>query len=520
MLEWAGRPAGIAAALALFCALAAGSAGAGDEAPFQILPLRARGRALAALEVATAPGPAAPDLMVIYVDGSPPDERRRLDLFRLEPGATELSPRLSLAMPPQAVAFDVGDVHPAPGDELLLLSRRALEIRSLAAGAPVLQRVELDPPAPLPPRIRSFSRMRLVADWSGKGSPELLLPSLDGAQLQALKPGAEPRTLHMPILTEYFTPTPGPPPYDGILEATFEWPALTLADDDGDGRADLFALGRYGVNVFRSDGSGPPAEPTRSMPLRPFRADEELRYETTRARLFARDLDGDGLADLVVHRSSGRLFGSHATTEIHHNPGNGASIARTANASLSVDAGVADLELVDLDGDGRVEVFHSMMRMGLVQVLRFLTTRRAEVELRVFSLRPPGIQGAEEVWHGEVALAFNLEEGRIAGLLPNADGDWNGDGIRDLLYGTGRDSLALHLGRGGEREPGFDERVASQKIPSASWLAVVDADADGLQDLVIYDDWLTEDGAHLLRNRGILPGTSPSLRPGNRGDRN
>jgi hypothetical protein len=119
------------------------------------------------------------------------------------------------------------------------------------------------------------------------------------------------------------------------------------------------------------------------------------------------------------------------------------------------------------------------------------------------------------VWHGEVALAFNLEEGRVAGLLPNADGDWNGDGIRDLLYGTGRDSLALHLGRGGERGPGFDERVASQKIPSASWLAVVDADADGLQDLVVYDDWLGEDGAHLLRNRGILPGTSPGLRPTN-----
>lgn len=515
MLDWTGRPAGIVATLAVFCALASGPAGARDEAPFEAVALRARGRALAVLPVATASGSAAPDLMVIYVEGSPPDERRRLDLFRLEPGATELSPRLSLTMPAQAVAFDVGDVHPAPGDELLLLSRRALEIRSLAAGAPVLQRLELDPPAPLPPRVRSFSRMPLVGDWSGNGSREVLLPSLDGAQLQTLKPGAAPRTLHMPILTEYFTPTAGPPPYDGILEATFEWPALTLGDDDGDGRADLFALGRYGVDVFRSNGDGPPAEPTRSMPLRPFRAEEELRYETTRARLFARDLDGDGLADLVVHRSSGRLFGSHATTEIHHNPGTGASIARTANASLTVDAGVADLELVDLDGDGRIEVFHSMMRMGLVQVLRFLTTRRAEVELRVFSLQAPGIQGAQEVWHGEVALAFNLEEGRVAGLLPNTDGDWNGDGVRDLLYGTGRDSLALHLGRAGERGPGFDERVASQKIPSASWMAVVDADGDGLQDMVVYDDWLTEDGAHLLRNRGLLPGTNPSLRPTN-----
>jgi hypothetical protein len=361
--------------------------------------------------------------------------------------------------------------------------------------------------------MRSFSRMPLVADWSGDGRPSLLLPSLDGAQLRRLAPDAGPRTLHMPVLTEYFTPTSGPPPYDGILEATFEWPSLTLGHDDGDGRTDLFALGRYGVDVFRANGSGPPTEPTRSMPLRPFRADEELRYETTRARLFARDLDADGLSDLVVHRSSGRLFGSHATTEIHRNPGDGASIARTANASRTVDAGVADLELVDLDGDGRVEVFHTMMRMGLVQVLRFLTTRRAEVELRVFSLRPPGIQGAEQVWHGEVALGFNLEEGRVAGLLPNADGDWNGDGVRDLLYGTGRDSLAIQLGRGGARGPGFDERVASQKIPPSSWLAVVDADADGLQDLVVYDDWVTQDGAHLLRNRGLLPGTVPSLRP-------
>lgn len=509
-----GLAAGLAAALATLLAAPPSPAAEANDV-FRVIPLRSRGRPVHVTAVPPGPGARGAGILVVRCEGTPPQERRRLDLFRLDgpPPADGLVPKLSFPVPPDVVAFDVADVDPAPGPELLLFSRSAIEIRTLRPPASLfLRRIDLDPPAPFPPRLRSLTPLETVDDWGGEG-PAALLPSLEGVRVVPLRGGGEPRTLKVPILADYYTRQQGPPIFSSLLQAVFEWPNVVAGDDDGDGRDDVFALGRYGVEVFRNNGHGLPETPDRVMPLRPFSRDEELRYQTTEAHLYARDLDGDGLTDLVVHLSTGRLTGSRSSTLIYRNPGDGADLARAADASLHVESGVADVNLVDLDGDGRVELLHRVLRFGVLQLIRFLTTRRAEVELRVFRLPGPGIHDAEETWHENVSVAVDFSEGRVAGLLPNADGDWNGDGRRDLLYGIGRDEIGIHLGIAGKRGPAFGERAARQKIPPASWMVALDADGDRLDDAVIYDDWKEENGLFLLQNRGILPGTSPSLRP-------
>lgn len=506
------RPPRAPASLAL-AALCLGAAPARAADPFEHVPLPVQGRPVQVFAVDPGAGARGADLVVVCVEGAPPDERRHLWVLRAAAlGAGGVGPALRVPVPPEAVAFDLADLDPAPGLEVVLLSRNGLEIVSPAApAARVVGRISFSPPAPLPPRTRSFSRMRLVDDWSADGGVAAAVPSLEGARLVRLD-GASQQTLELPIVTEYWTPQRGPPAYDGILEANLQWPQLARADDDGDGRPDVFALGRYGAAVFRANGERLGPAPSRAMPLRPFSPEEELRPETTRARLFARDLDGDGLGDLVVHRSSGTLLGSYASTEIHRNPGGGAELARPAEVRLEAGAGVADVDLADLDGDGRVEVVQSLVSFGLVQVLRFLTTRRVEVELSVWALRPPGISRAERVWQQAVALPVDFGAGRVEGLLPTAEGDWNGDGRRDLLYGVGAGEIAIHLGAPLPAGPGFGERVASQAIPPASWAVVADVDGDGLDDLIVYDDFASEGVVHLLRNRGILPGTQAGLR--------
>ncbi len=486
------------------------------SAPFEVHPLQSRGRIFELVAAPLSGGGPGDDLVVAGLEGSPPDEKRFLDVF-LRPleGASRgaVTPRARIPVPEDVVAFDVADVDPAPGEELLLLSRSGLAVVDLSTGsARQLRRIPFDPPAPLPPRTRHLTRMPLVADWRGDGRPQAAVPVMEGTRLVPTDGGGPSHALAQSLVTDYLTPQVGPPLVDGMLWLEVRWPRLVRGDDDGDGPDDLFSLGRYGAEVYRGSPAGLPAAASRHMSFRPFSHEEELRYEGTAVRMDARDLDGDGLTDLAVNLTSGTLTASRAATSIHRNPGDGARLDAPPDARIEEQGAVASIELVDLDGDGRVELLDRVLHFGLVQLLRVLTTRRAVVSLKVYALDGPGITGLRTVWEHDVSIRLDFGKARVEGLLPSVDGDWNADGRRDLLYGTGPDRLALHLGEAGTSGPGFGGRVAVQEGPVDGSAIVADVDGDGLDDLVVYDFLSTEGRIHVLRNRGLLPGTRPGIR--------
>jgi hypothetical protein len=299
-----------------------------------------------------------------------------------------------------------------------------------------------------------------------------------------------------------------------MLEARVAWPELGRGDDDGDGRADLVAVSRYDVTVFRGAAEGLAAQPSRHVSMRPFSADEELRYLATSASLFARDLDGDGLVDLVLHRTFGTLLRSDATTRFWRNHGSGADPGGAPDARIEGSGGFGSVFLEDLDRDGRSEALQLLVPFGVVQLVRALLTETVQAELRAFVLRGPGIAGAAESFETTLTLSIASQEGRVAGVLPTAAGDFNGDGLRDLLHGESLRRLAVRLGFRGERGPAFGSPAARFEVPSADRALVADWSGDGLDDLVLYDTRAEGGGVHLLRNLGTLRGTprAPELR--------
>jgi len=492
-------------------ALGPSLAGRAEEAEgiFALETLRVPGRPLEAT-LAPAPDGRPPDLVVAAVEGTPPEEERRLVLFPPPPAPRAPRPPASTVRAPgDAVFFDVAELGPGPGPELVFVSDTALRIVNPRSGES--REIALSPPLGLPPQTRNLTRLACVADWQGDGRPAALLPTATGARLVPLA-GGEARALPLPLVAEYETRANAPPPHSGSMSAFVVWPELVRADDDGDGRLDLFALSRFGVAVHRLGPGGLSLAPTRWIPLRPFTPAEELRPRTTGLFLRVRDLDGDGRADLVVSRAVGTLLHSHSSTEVYRNPGDGVRLPAAPDARLGVDSGLATVELEDLDGDGRVELVQGSIAFGVMQVVRVLTTRRAQIEVRVYRLAAPGIAGATLAWQGEISLALDLEQGRVSGLLPLVSGDWNGDGRKDLLVGTDRDTLAVYLGEATPQGPGFASRAIEQTAPVAGNALVADLDGDGLEDLVMWDTRDVSGAVHVLRNRGSLPGTPASLR--------
>lgn len=513
-------------AFALSCGLAGGVATAQEapEAPisrpdpgamFEVLQLAAPGRTVEVVSgrFGEAPGARARGLVVAAIEGTPPEERRRLLVFLPDArGRIAPDPVARIDVPSEVVAYDVGPARPGGPDVVALLSADALRIHPVGpAGADgVTQTVPLAPPAPLPARVRELSRLSILGDWNGDGRPLALVPSLGGARLVPLTGEGAERLIALPVAAEYELRGPGPPARDEWLRAEVIWPVLERADDDADGRADLFALGRYGASVHRAGPEGLATLPVRALALRPFLPEEELRHRATSLRLRAADLDGDGRADVLVQRNAGTLLRSRAVTELFWNPGGAASFPDRADVRREETGALTTCDPVDLDGDGRSELVESRTAFGVLQLARILATRRVEVELRVLSLARG--EAPRVTWTGSLSLQLDFGEGRIVGILPTPEGDWNGDGRRDVLHGVGAEAIAVRLGEAGPEGPGFGPVAATQAVSAEGHAVVSDLDGDGLDDLVVYDPREAGGGVRVLRNLGRLPGTPPGIR--------
>lgn len=476
-----------------------------QEGPFAVAVGAVPGRLVEVLAAPVA-GDATRRLVVVSIEGTAPDEIRHVTVFGVAPGGA-LHAAGSLEVPPGVVSFDVADVVPGGGLEIALLCADRLEVRSLPGGLLLDSRL-LAPPLPLPPRTRGLARQPLLAAWTGDGAISALVPTLGG--LAHVPFAASPmQILPFPLVTDYLAGDDDAGVRPGMLEARIGWPEVARGDDDGDGRADLLAFSRYDFAVFRTSAAGLPAVASRHATLRPFTAEEELRPAATSASLFARDLDGDGLVDLVLHRTFGTLLRSDATTSFWRNGGHGADPTAPPDARIAGTGGFGSVFLEDLDGDGRSEVFQLFVPFSVVQLVRTLLTGTVQARVSLYRLEGPAIAGATETFEDTLTVALDADRGRVAGILPNLRGDWNGDGRRDLLHGESLQRISIRFGERGEKGPRFGGAAAQQQVAPADRAVVADLDGDGLDDLALFDTLRDGGGVQVLRNRGALAGPAP-----------
>jgi hypothetical protein len=503
-------------ALAALAALGVVTPGAGaEDPPFEILEFPSPGRTVMA-EFADVDGDGRTDLIQAVFAGLPPEEKRTLRVFRQgAQGEVPRAPTLEVELPAGSAAYDLADLLPWPGTELLLLREHGVEVLGLGGSEVHARQFPVDggPTVAAAPDELGLDRLKLV--WSEFGPEPWVLVPLAGATVVLDASGRTLARLDLGARANYLIPQrTGPVLFESEVQLFLDLPRLDAGDVDGDGRVDLLASSRYELLVIlqREDGSLP-ARPDRRIALRLVDERDHIR-SSGRVRLGASDLNGDRRVDLLISHSSGTFTDASARTTLHLNRGGGWDL-EAPDRSFETPGAWASDQLVDLDGDGRDELVRTEIPVTVLEAVELLVQRSIDAHVTVY--RQDGAAGFEkQPWLArKLAVPLDFGTSRPRGFIPNVDADLNGDGWRDLLSSGAGDALEVFLGGPRAR---YGERAARQELPTSGRVRYGKLAPKAGSDLLLYAPRTPDAPLRLAINRQRLPGTPPALVAGEPAD--
>ncbi|RME48156.1 MAG: VCBS repeat-containing protein [Deltaproteobacteria bacterium] len=414
--------------------------------------------------------------------------------------------RAVFSFPADVALYDVGRVG-SEGEELLLLGARGLETAVLLPErfGPV-RRI-----APIPSifsGVRSVplpARSPFAIDLDGDGRVELLVPQYDRIAIYRFDAEgglrAEAPWFVIPVSPKS-TVAEGGGAARGEVRLSYRLPAVRAHDIDRDGRLDLVVVGERRLHLFLQSKSG--TFPEKGIvidlphPTQTEQEEGEVRIGNGRED-FANlvhlgDLDDDGMLDLVISRTSIResLFNPKTQFEIYLGRLRPTPSFPEKPDHVIVSEGTQGprVRISDIDGDGRMDIGIPSIRLGLWKIVKILTSGRATLTYAIYPMRQrPPLFPAEPVLRREISIAFRLSgEKEVRVPVLDFSGDFNGDGLADLLSGDG-ERLEVFLQRADHHfpeSPDFTYRIALPKNGAA--IVVRDLDGDGRSDILIpYD---------------------------------
>jgi VCBS repeat protein len=354
---------------------------------------------------------------------------------------------------------------------------------------------------------RGLDRLRLVFPEFGK-EPWLLAPLLSQSVFLSAS-GVEKARLDSGARANYFVQQrPGALLVDSDIQLLLDVPRLAVGDVDGDGRPDVITSGRHWVRVFlqREDGTFA-HKPSREIKLGLVSEQDQIRGSGS-VRVDARDVNGDGKVDLLISHLSGGITDAMTESNLYLNRGGTWDLHKPDFVCPAAGAGWGADQLIDIDHDGKPELMHVAVAFGVLDIIQALVTRGIDAEISVYREGADGSYAKKPWFQRKLNIAMSFETARPLGFIPNGSFDLNGDGFSDLLTPGKGDRLDVWLGS----SAGISNSLAGrQTLASSGRLRGGDWNGDGLADLLLYDPRQPNAPVQIALNRGLLPGTIPSM---------
>jgi hypothetical protein len=427
---------------------------------------------------------------------------RAIEIFWNRPGGYSEQARTVYRIPAEARCFLFADVLPDPGLELVLLDKSGACAAPAQAsdttihGPGFFQRIANSQ------SFFDFPGDDELPEWGlvlgrGTGGDTPILPLPDG--FQVWRRGAAGTDELAPAELLRFTPSvTAEASNNRAFAVTKTLPRPILRDVDGDGNldfamADLTGARQWILYMGRAGGRFATEPTVRPAPsLRRELKSDLLVYETADAL----DLNGDKVCDLIVSRTEGNigLWDTLTTSQlIYYGRKGPAGFDATPDQVVS-SVGVSIVpRAIDFDGDGNLDLLVSSYRTDLLSNAKNAIFNSARVSYFLF-LMEDGRYPKNPTVERNIDMDFKLIE--KGGVEPRADfsGDFDGDGVKDLLAIEQEDHVRAYRGR--KRKAGLLERggfdfdskpMMDINLKAAADTEVIDLDGDHKYEVVFAD---------------------------------
>lgn len=229
-----------------------------------------------------------------------------------------------------------------------------------------------------------------------------------------------------------------------------------------------------------------------------------FRKNTKRRVLYTfHDMNGDGVADMVIHSLEGRSLGKQRSRyEVHFGAPipNGTVFAQDANLTIQprgtagglLPWGYSSQWLQDFDADGDIDILFRDVKTGIGGMTRAMVGNSIALDIELYRMED-GTYPNKPTTMRKIRPSFDIFEKKRVFFPAVLLGDVNGDKRPDLLIGKNWEEMHVFLGvRGPKLLTRKPQKVAVAMPNDERNIRLVNLNKDNKQDILIYHRSATE----------------------------
>jgi len=159
------------------------------------------------------------------------------------------------------------------------------------------------------------------------------------------------------------------------------------------------------------------------------------------------DLNKDGIEDILCTKMSGGIFSLRSVLLIYYGTAPGQFPEKPSKVFVSegIIAGDPDEICKDFNGDGRQDLVLPYFKISLTGIIKILITRNIKLKYQFYLCGEDGKYPEKPSFKRDINYKFSFSEDGEP-TIAKFDGDFNGDGIKDMLIAPDRNKISIYYG--------------------------------------------------------------------------